>query len=83
MKRMFDAFFHVDMHRKEAQMGKSLNGKELGRGIMQRKSDGLYQGRFVNCFGKTQTIYAKTRFVRSCGQSSTRMRRHLTSFPRI
>lgn len=60
MKRMFDAFFHVDTHRKEAQMGKSLNGKELGRGIMQRKSDGLYQGRFVNRFGKTQTIYAKT-----------------------
>lgn len=60
MKRMFDAFFHVDMHRKEAQMGKSLNGKELGRGITQRKSDGLYQGSFVNRFGRTQTIYAKT-----------------------
>ena len=41
-------------------MGKSLNGKELGRGITKRKSDGLYQGRFVNRFGKTQTIYAKT-----------------------
>lgn len=41
-------------------MGKSLNGKELGKGITQRKSDGLYQGRFVNRFGKTQTIYAKT-----------------------
>ena len=40
-------------------MGKALNGKELGRGITQRK-DGLYQGRFVNRFGKKQTIYAKT-----------------------
>lgn len=45
--------------RKEAQVGKSLNGKELGRGITQRK-DGLYQGRFVNRFGKKQTIYAPT-----------------------
>lgn len=39
-------------------MGKSLNGKELGKGISQRK-DGLYQGRFVNRFGKKQTLYAK------------------------
>ena len=37
-------------------MGKNLKGKELGKGITQRKSDGLYQGRFVNRFGKTQTI---------------------------
>ncbi len=27
-------------------MGKSLNGKELGKGISQRK-DGLYQERFI------------------------------------
>lgn len=40
-------------------MGKSLNGKELGKGISQRK-DGIYQGRFVNRFGKRQTIYATT-----------------------
>ena len=40
-------------------MGKSLNGKELGKSISQRK-DGLYQGRFVNRFGKKQTVYAKT-----------------------
>lgn len=40
-------------------MGKSLNGKELGKGLSQRK-DGLYQGRFVNRFGKKQTVYAKT-----------------------
>lgn len=40
-------------------MGKSLNGKELGKGITQRK-DGLYQARFVNRFGKRQTIYANT-----------------------
>lgn len=40
-------------------MGKSLNGKELGNGISQRK-DGLYQARFINRFGKRQTIYAKT-----------------------
>ena len=39
-------------------MGKSLNGKELGKGISQRK-DGLYQARFVNRFGKRKTIYAK------------------------
>lgn len=40
-------------------MGKSLNGKELGNGISQRK-DGLYQARFINRFGKRQTLYAKT-----------------------
>ena len=40
-------------------MGKSLNGKELGKGIVQRK-DGLYQASFQNRFGKRQTMYAKT-----------------------
>lgn len=40
-------------------MGKSLKGKELGKGISQRK-DGLYQARFMNRFGKRQTIYART-----------------------
>ena len=40
-------------------MGKSLNGKELGKGISQRKDD-LYQACFVNHFGKRETIYAKT-----------------------
>lgn len=40
-------------------MGRSLKGKELGTGITQRK-DGLCQGRFVNRFGKKQTLYAKT-----------------------
>lgn len=47
------------LHRKEELVGKSLKGKELGIGISQRK-DGLYQARFVNRFGKRQTIYAKT-----------------------
>lgn len=41
-------------------MGKSINGKELGQGISQRKSDGLYQGRFVNRFGKRVTLYDET-----------------------
>lgn len=40
-------------------MGKSLNGKELGTGISQRK-DRRYQARFINRFGNRQTIYAKT-----------------------
>lgn len=40
-------------------MAKFLNGKELGKGLSQRK-DGLYQGRFVNRFGKKQMVYAKT-----------------------
>lgn len=44
---------------KGGKMGKSLKGKELGKGITQRK-DGLYQARFINRFGKRQTIYAKT-----------------------
>lgn len=41
-------------------MGKSLNGKELGKGISQRKEDGLYVARFINRFGKRQVIYDKT-----------------------
>ena len=40
-------------------MGKSLKGKELGKGISQRQ-DGIYQARFTNRFGKRETIYAKT-----------------------
>lgn len=40
-------------------MGKSLRGKELGKGITQRK-DGLYQAGFTNRFGKRKTIYAHT-----------------------
>ncbi len=40
-------------------MGKSFKGKELGKGISQRKN-GLYQARFVNRFGKRRTIYGKT-----------------------
>ena len=36
-------------------MGKSLNGKELGKVISQRKEDGLYIARFTNRFGKRQS----------------------------
>jgi hypothetical protein len=39
-------------------MGKSLNGKELGKGISQGK-DGLYQTRFVNRFGKKRQFMWK------------------------
>lgn len=49
----------VWVYRKGDAMGKALNGKELGKGITQRK-DGLYQARFTNRFGKRQTIYANT-----------------------
>lgn len=41
-------------------MGKSLNGKELGKGIRQREEDGLYVARFINRFGKRQVMYDKT-----------------------
>lgn len=37
-------------------MGKDLKGKELGTGITQRK-DGVYQGRYVDRWGKRKTIY--------------------------
>ena len=40
-------------------MGKSLSGKELGKGITQRKN-GLYEAKFINRFGKRQTLYGKT-----------------------
>ena len=51
--------FPFFVYGKEGKMGKSLNGKELGKGITQRK-DGLYQARFINRFGKRQTLYGKT-----------------------
>ena len=37
-------------------MGKNLKGKELGKGISERK-DGRYQGRYVNRFGDRKTVY--------------------------
>lgn len=37
-------------------MGKDLNGKELGKGISQRKT-GEYLGRFVDRFGQRKCIY--------------------------
>ncbi len=39
-------------------MGKSLKGKELGKGITQLK-DGYYQARFTDRFGKRQNLRAK------------------------
>lgn len=51
--------FSLILRGKELLMGKSLKGKELGKNICQRK-DGTYMARFVNRFGKRQTIYAKT-----------------------
>lgn len=41
-------------------MGKDLKGKEIGKGISQRK-DGKYQARYVDRFGVRQTIYATSK----------------------
>lgn len=38
-------------------MGKDLKGKELGKGILQRK-DGRYCGRFTDRFGQRQCLYS-------------------------
>lgn len=40
-------------------MGQDLKGKDLGKGISQRKN-GVYEGRFTNRFGKRQSVYGKT-----------------------
>lgn len=40
-------------------MGKNLKGKELGKGISERK-DGRYQGRYVNRFGDRKTVYGSS-----------------------
>lgn len=40
-------------------MGKNLKGKEIGKGICQRK-DGLYAARFVNRYGTRTTKYFST-----------------------
>jgi len=39
-------------------MGKDLQGKDLGKGITQRE-DGTYMARYVDRYGKRQTIYGK------------------------
>lgn len=52
-------WFAAQIQKGLMDMGKSLKGKELGKGISQRK-DGLYQARFTNRFGKRQVIYDKT-----------------------
>ena len=39
-------------------MGKDLKGKELGKGLSQRK-DGTYMARFVDRYGKRKTFYGK------------------------
>ena len=44
---------------KEFRMGKNLKGKEIGKGICQRK-DGLYTARFVGKSGKKYEKYFKT-----------------------
>ena len=40
-------------------MGKDLKGKELGKGIRQRK-DGKYSGRFEDRFGRRREVYGST-----------------------
>lgn len=40
-------------------MGKDLKGKELGKGITQRR-DGTYQARFKDKFGKRKCLYNQT-----------------------
>ena len=40
-------------------MGKDLSGKELGKGICQRK-DGRYCGRYVDRFGIRRSVYQTT-----------------------
>ena len=40
-------------------MGKDLKGKELGRGIRQRK-DKIYEARFINRFGTRKYVYSST-----------------------
>lgn len=41
--------------RKGDKMGKSLDGKELGQGIIQKKN-GRYEARFIDRFGKRKSI---------------------------
>ena len=58
--------FNVYTRWKEADMGKSIKGKELGKGITQRKSDGLYQGRFVLSCDGGYTVYRNDEDGKGC-----------------
>lgn len=39
-------------------MGKGINGKELGKGIVQRKDTGIYCARYVDRLGNRQSLYS-------------------------
>ena len=41
-------------------MGKNLKGREIGKGLSQRKNDGLFSARYVDKAGKRQEKYFKT-----------------------
>ena len=43
------------MFGKEKIMGKNLNGKEIGHGIIQKKN-GRYEARYIDRFGKRKSI---------------------------
>ena len=48
---------YIYLYRKgDVSMGKDLKGKELGKGIRQRK-DGKYSGRFEDRFGRRREVY--------------------------
>ena len=44
--------------KEELRLGKDLKGKELGQGIVQKKS-GRYEARYVDRFGKRISISGK------------------------
>ena len=47
------------LRERSSQLGKNLKGKEIGKGIYQRK-DGLYSARFVDKIGSRHQKYFKT-----------------------
>ena len=50
-------------------MGKDLNGKEIGHGIIQKKN-GRYEARYVDRFGKRRSVSGRD--LRKVNESTTR-----------
>lgn len=64
-------------------MGKSLKGKELGRGICQ-KVDGKYLARFVNRRGKrVEKCFKTSPEAKNWLEKAKNEDRHLSAFTRV
>lgn len=60
-------------------MGKDLKGKEIGKGIIQKKN-GQYEARYVNRFGQRKSVSGRDlKDVKDIGKLFTKTKKNSTS----